>query len=48
MSLRDEFNSIIPVKIEFPPTFKFFSIPTPPSVTIEPVSLSIDSVMSFT
>ena len=31
-----------------PPTFKFFSIPTPPLVTIEPVSLSVDSVVLFT
>ena len=29
-----------------PPTFRFFSIPTPPSTTRAPVSLSTDSVTS--
>ena len=39
---------MIPAIDDAPPTFRFFSIPTPPSVTIEPVSLSVDSVLLFT
>ena len=41
-------NVVIPTTLNCPPTFRFFSIPTPPLVTIEPVSISVDSVLSFT
>ena len=41
-------NVVTPTTLNCPPIFRFFSIPTPPSVTIEPVSLFVDSVLSFT
>ena len=36
-----------PVNDTAPPTFKLFSIPTPPLTTRAPVSLSSDSVVEF-
>ena len=39
---------VIPRTLKEPPTLRFFSIPTPPSVIIDPVSLLVDSVVSFT
>ena len=44
----EDASVVIPPTLKFPPTFKFFSMPTPPLATIEPVSLSIDSVALFT
>ena len=35
---------VIPATLKLPPTFKFFSIPAPPSVTKDPVSFVIDWV----
>ena len=40
--------TISPSTYKFPPTYKSFSIPTPPWVTIDPVSLLIDWVVSVT
>ena len=34
-------NVLAPPTVKLPPTFKFFSIPTPPSTTKAPVSLSV-------
>ena len=38
-------NVVIPLIDDAPPTFKFFSIPTPPSTITDPVSLFVDSVV---
>ena len=35
----------LPVIVVAPPTLRFFSIPTPPSTTTAPVSLSVDWVV---
>ena len=40
-------NVLPPPTVKWPPTFKFFSIPTPPSTTKAPVSLSVLWVASF-
>ena len=40
-------NSSVPSSLVFSPTFKFFSIPTPPSTTNAPVSLFPDCVLSL-
>jgi len=39
-------NSKVPINFVLPPTFKFSSIPTPPSVIKDPVSLVVDVVVS--
>ena len=39
-------TSSLPLITALRPTFKFFSIPTPPSTTSAPVSLSVESVAS--
>ena len=38
-------NVVIPLIEDAPPTFKFFSIPTPPSTTNAPLSLVVDCVV---
>ena len=40
-----ELTTRFPVTVRSPPTFRFFSIPTPPSMTTAPVSLLVDSVV---
>ena len=41
-------NVVTPIDLKFSPTFKFFSIPTPPSITTAPLSLSSEYVVSDT
>ena len=41
-------NVVTPAILNCPPTLRFISIPTPPSVTIDPVFLLLDSAVSFT
>ena len=38
---------VVPVTSKFPPTFKFFVIPTPPAHTIPPVVVLLDCVASL-
>ena len=38
-------NVLAPPTVKWPPTFKFFSIPTPPSKTTDPVSFDVDCVV---
>jgi len=45
ISISEESSSKVPVSFVFPPTFRFFSIPTPPCAINAPVSLLVDSVM---
>ena len=41
-------NDTAPPTFKFNPIFTLFSTPIPPSVTIEPISLLVDSVIPFT
>ena len=45
LELKVTVSEVASPRVTLPPTFKFFSIPTPPSTINAPVSLFVESVV---